>query len=274
MSKRLAAPARRAPRGARRHPRPSRPSGPQGRTATAPETRAARSSAEQPPRPDDENDRHQQEDEDQRDFGQDRRPKALSRETRIAATKAPIRRRAPDHHDDEDLDDDAQVHRMVDRLARHLQRAAEPARSAPSAKTPVNSHFWLTPSAATMSRSCVAARTSTPQRVRWNSSHRSPSTSGTEGDRKVVGGRACPAATTAPDNPGARGARGLPVPRSGGRDPARRASRRRSRAIAGVRARGRCGGAADLEGGAEETRSRAPARPEPKAERAAKRSVS
>ncbi len=53
-----------------------------------------------------------------------------------------------------------------------------PASAAPRKNTEVNSHFWLTPSAATMSRSWVAARTSLPQRVRWNSSHSAPSTSG------------------------------------------------------------------------------------------------
>ena len=53
-----------------------------------------------------------------------------------------------------------------------------PASSAPSANTLVNSRAWLTPSAATISRSCVAARTSVPQRVRVSSSHKAPSTSG------------------------------------------------------------------------------------------------
>ena len=41
-----------------------------------------------------------------------------------------------------------------------------PARAAPSANTAVKSRAWSIPSAATMSRSCVAARMSTPQRVR------------------------------------------------------------------------------------------------------------
>ena len=38
------------------------------------------------------------------------------------------------------------------------------ARNVPSANTEVKSHCWLTPSAPTISRSCVAARTSRPQR--------------------------------------------------------------------------------------------------------------
>ncbi len=53
-----------------------------------------------------------------------------------------------------------------------------PASIAPSANTEVNSQAWLTPRAATMSRSCVAARTSVPQRVRVSSSHSRPSTAG------------------------------------------------------------------------------------------------
>ena len=43
---------------------------------------------------------------------------------------------------------------------------ASPARNEPSTKTPVKSRAWSTPSAATISRSCVAARIRTPQRVR------------------------------------------------------------------------------------------------------------
>ena len=53
-----------------------------------------------------------------------------------------------------------------------------PARKAPSANTAVNSQAWLTPSALTMSRSCVAARTSVPQRVLVSSSHSKHSTTG------------------------------------------------------------------------------------------------
>ena len=71
-----------------------------------------------------------------------------------------------DHDDDEDVDDDPQVHGVIDRIARDLQRAAERRQEDAGANTLVNSHFWLTPSAATMSRSWVAARTRTPQRVR------------------------------------------------------------------------------------------------------------
>ena len=41
-----------------------------------------------------------------------------------------------------------------------------PASIEPRKKVPVNSHAWLTPSAPTISRSSVAARTSVPHRVR------------------------------------------------------------------------------------------------------------
>ena len=54
----------------------------------------------------------------------------------------------------------------------------KPASIAPNANTPVKSHAWLTPKAPTISRSCVAARTSVPQRVRVSSSHSAPSTAG------------------------------------------------------------------------------------------------
>ena len=52
------------------------------------------------------------------------------------------------------------------------------ARKVPRANTEVKSQRWLTPSAPTISRSCVAARTSRPQRVRVSSSQSAPSTSG------------------------------------------------------------------------------------------------
>ena len=53
-----------------------------------------------------------------------------------------------------------------------------PANMAPSANTAVNSHAWFTPSALTMARSWVAARTSVPKRVRVSSSQTRPSTTG------------------------------------------------------------------------------------------------
>ncbi len=53
-----------------------------------------------------------------------------------------------------------------------------PASTEPTKNTEVKSLAWSTPSAPTISRSCVAARTSAPQRVRVSSSHRSASTTG------------------------------------------------------------------------------------------------
>ena len=46
------------------------------------------------------------------------------------------------------------------------------------AYTLVNSQAWFTPRAPTISRSCVAARTSVPKRVRVSSSHTSANTTG------------------------------------------------------------------------------------------------
>ena len=53
-----------------------------------------------------------------------------------------------------------------------------PARKAPRNSVPVKSSAWLTPSAPTISRSCVAARIRTPKRVFCMSSQSSPSTAG------------------------------------------------------------------------------------------------
>ena len=76
------------------------------------------------------------------------------------------RAHAADHHDDEGVADHDQVEREIGRLARHLQRAADAGeRRRRSANTTVNSSAWLTPSAPTISRSCVAARISRPKRV-------------------------------------------------------------------------------------------------------------
>jgi hypothetical protein len=67
----------------------------------------------------------------------------------------------------------------VVRASRGTWRAPpSPARNEPSTKTEVKSRDWSTPSAATISRSWVAARISTPQRVRWKSSQRPRATSG------------------------------------------------------------------------------------------------
>ena len=66
----------------------------------------------------------------------------------------------------------------VGRLARRLQRAAEAGKARAEKNTAGEQQRWLTPSAPTISRSCVAARTSTPQRVLCISSHSAPSTTG------------------------------------------------------------------------------------------------
>ena len=84
---------------------------------------------------------------------------------------------------------------------------ASPARKLPSAKTAVKSQARFTPSAAAISPSCVAARTAMPQRVRRNSSHNRPKTSGPTTSRNTVYcGTTLPASSTLPLSPGARGA--------------------------------------------------------------------
>ena len=71
--------------------------------------------------------------------------------------------------------------RSISRLAGsrgNCSAPPRPASMAPIANTAVNSQAWLTPRAPTISRSCVAARTSVPQRVRVSSVQSRPSTMG------------------------------------------------------------------------------------------------
>ena len=107
-------------------------------------------------------------------------PNACSSPISSAARYAPGRLPRPaHHHHHERIGDDGQVN--LPGLADADGRASappSPASAAPSANTPVNNRRWSTPRAATISRSSVAARTSVPQRVRVNSSHSSPRTSG------------------------------------------------------------------------------------------------
>ena len=96
----------------------------------------------------------------------------------------------------------------IGRLARDLQRAAESGQPAPSANTAVNSMAWLTPSAPTISRSCVAARTSRPKRVRVSSSQmQRQQHQRADDDQKQVVARQLAAEhlRSAPRRPGARG---------------------------------------------------------------------
>ena len=82
----------------------------------------------------------------------------------------------------------------------------KPASTAPSVNTAVKSQAWLTPSALTISRSCVAARTKVPHRVFVSSSHSKPSTTGPTAIRKrSYVGNCRPKTRTEPAKPGARG---------------------------------------------------------------------
>ena len=81
-----------------------------------------------------------------------------------------------------------------------------PARKAPSANTPVNSSDWFTPSAPTISLSCVAALTRTPKRLRVSIHHSRPSTSGPMTiSARSYWGKARSRISTDPRRPGARG---------------------------------------------------------------------
>ena len=119
-------------RGDERRPRPRaarrREQGRQGRISPA-DRGAGRPfrPAEQPVGPHDQHDRHHQRRRARaRSVGRTRMPKAFSSETMSAATIGARDAAEPaDHHDDEDLDDDAQVHRVADGVARQLQGAAE-----------------------------------------------------------------------------------------------------------------------------------------------------
>ena len=131
-------------------------------------------------------------------------PKALSSETMIAARKVPGTLPRPPITTTTSAS--VITCRSIVWLAASRGSSSappRPARKTPSAKTLVNSHFWLTPSAATISRSCVAARTSTPQVVRRKSSHRNARTSGARAisSRSYVG-KGWPKRSIAPLKPG------------------------------------------------------------------------
>ena len=104
---------------------------------------------------------------------------ALISDTSSAATKAPGIEPMPPTTTTTKAE--PMMLRSISRLAGSRGSCSAPPRpasSAPKPNTAVNSQAWLTPRAPTISRSCVAARTSVPQRVRVNSSHSRPSTSG------------------------------------------------------------------------------------------------
>ena len=151
-------------------------------------------------------------------FGSSTIPKACSRPISSAARYAPGRLPSPPTTTTTKAS--VMTDRSICRLADPSGNASappSPASPAPSANTVVNSIRWSTPSAATMSRSCVAARTSVPHRVRVNSSHSAPQhqrpdarsgpghKAGTARPRSPRN-RATRAAAAAPDRPAPRSA--------------------------------------------------------------------
>ncbi len=82
--------------------------------------------AEEPVGPHHENERHDDEDEHQRDGGQDQNAERVEfRHEEGRHESATDAAESADHHDHECLDDDRQVHRMADGIARDLQGTAE-----------------------------------------------------------------------------------------------------------------------------------------------------
>ena len=139
--------------------------------------------------------------------GKTRIPKALSSAISTAARNAPAMLPMPPTTTTTNAS--AMMLRSISRLtdSRGIWTAPpSPASAAPTKKTPENRRLWLLPSAPTISRSWVAARTSVPQRVRWNRSHMAPSTSGPSTiSARSYWGRSSPKISTAPSSPGARG---------------------------------------------------------------------
>ncbi len=96
---------------------------------------------------------------------------------------------AADHGDDEGVGDDGKVELEVGGLARDLQRAAQPASTAPTKNTEVKSLAWSTPSAPTISRSWVGgAHQRAPARARQQQPH-GEQHDRADGDQQQVVGR-------------------------------------------------------------------------------------
>ena len=142
------------------------------------------------------------------DFGSHSTPKACSRPISSEARKAPaIEPRPPTTTTTKASTITARSICSVIDSRGICSAPASPARKAPRANTPVNSTRRFTPSASAITPSLVAARTSMPQRVRWNSHHNTPNTSGpAASSSSVYCGTKAPAISTAPASPGARGA--------------------------------------------------------------------
>ncbi len=111
--------------------------------------------------------------------GRTRMPKAFSTPIRIAARSAPHTEPIPPMTTTTKASTITVVSMTVVTATRGTWSApASPARNEPSTNTEVNRRDWSTPSAATISRSWVAARMSTPHRVRWKSAHSPSATTG------------------------------------------------------------------------------------------------
>src|SRR5450830_46121 len=116
------------------------------------------------------------------------------------------RTHAADYHDDEGIADGFQIERQIGRHARPLQSATQTGKKTAERKHAGKQPGLIDASAPAISRSCVAARISVPQRVRLSSSHNRASTTGpmTISTRSYCGKRR-PSNSTEPARPGARG---------------------------------------------------------------------
>ncbi len=136
-------------------------------------------------------------------------PNALATEMMTAATNAPVTDPMPP------ITTTTNASPMMLRSIRRLTNSRgtwsappRPARNEPTMNAEVKRTRWLTPSAPTISRSCVAARTRMPQRVRWKSSQMSPKTTGPMTMRaRSYSGIGSPKMRTARSSIGARGPR-------------------------------------------------------------------
>ncbi len=89
-------------------------------------TRGGFSLSEQPPGPHDEHGRHHQEHQDNRDLRKDQDAERVQLGDQHRGDEGTDdAAKTSDHDHDEDIDDDAQVHGVMHRIARNLQRAAE-----------------------------------------------------------------------------------------------------------------------------------------------------
>ena len=227
---------------------PSRSSGFHGLLAAAPEMRSSPFLfAEEAPRTDDQHDGHQQENQHKRDLRQDQDAESVEQRDEDRRDKRAFdRSKAADHDDNEDLDDDAQVHRMVDGVARRLQRAAKTREKGAEGEDAREQPLLID---AERRDHVPVLRRRPDQRAPARAAQRNPEQAQherPERDQEQIVGRNALAQDDdrAQRAPARAGRANPPAPRSGARGPPPRASRRKSREAGTIRGRGRSGAGA------------------------------